>query len=171
MFSCSTTGKRVIYTKLCNTLSTLNLMKSYYITNTNVVSECNEALSICEDDVSSLTPYISKSFNIAPYVNTSENLKKLLQLNVNLSKIEKKPHLIEKLLKLDFEKDIKDHIYFLNNLVTFDNLGAFITKNPMIFYETLDDLNVRVNYLLSKNFNTSQIQHIVLKNPFWLMFR
>lgn len=61
---------------------------------------------------------------------------------------------------------------FLHDLgVPSDELGAFITKNPWIFKEDLDDLQVRVNYLQSKKFSAEMIARIVRRNPCWLSFR
>lgn len=137
-----------------------------------VVKPQETHISAPEDaDLSLITPQFQKSFNIAAYVNNSETLKKFVDLKVNLSKIEKKPSIAEKLLKLNFEKNVKAHIMFLNDHVSEEQISRFITKNPMIFYETIEDLQVRVNYLTSKRFSNEQIKLIVTKNPFWLMFR
>jgi hypothetical protein len=52
-----------------------------------------------------------------------------------------------------------------------DELGVFITKNPCIFKDDLDDLQVRVNYLQSKKFSAEMITRVVRRNPWWLSFR
>lgn len=129
-----------------------------------------EIITICNDDLSFYTNF-PNGFNVASFVNKSDTLQKLLKLNVNLSKIEKKPYVMRKLLQLNFEKDMKDHIVFLAEYISNDDLGYLITKNPEIFTVSLDDLNVRINYLLSKQFNENQIKCIIARNPFWLMFR
>ncbi|KAF9414697.1 hypothetical protein HW555_007475 [Spodoptera exigua] len=129
-----------------------------------------EALSPAVEDLSTITPYFSNTFNLAAYINQSKTLKNLVDLNVNISKIEKKPYIVERFLKLDFEKDMKNHIIFLNNYIDMEDMGNFLTKNPMILCEPLEDLQVRVNYLHSKDFEENQIQRIVMNNPFWLMF-
>lgn len=128
------------------------------------------ALNPVSEDLSTITPYFSNTFNLAAYVNQSETLKNLVNLNVNLSKIEKKTYFVEKFLKLDFDKDMKGHIIYLNDFVGMEEIGDFLTKNPMILCEPLEDLQVRVNYLYSKGFKENQIQRIITKNPFWLMF-
>ncbi|PZC78819.1 hypothetical protein B5X24_HaOG217145 [Helicoverpa armigera] len=134
-------------------------------------SEASEnALRPVSQDLSSITPYFSNTFNLAAYVNNSETLKNLVDLNVNISKIEKKPYIVHKFLTLDFEKDMKNHIIYLNNFVEMDEIGNFLTKNPMILCEKLEDLEVRVNYLQSKAFKNNEIKRIIVKNPFWLMF-
>jgi hypothetical protein len=61
---------------------------------------------------------------------------------------------------------------FLHDLgVPSDELGTFITKNPWIFKEDLDNLQVRVNYLQSKKFSAEMITRVMRKNPYWLLFR
>lgn len=138
--------------------------------NTYIPRE-NSALDVSSDDLSDLTPHFPRTFNVAAYVNKSDTLQKLLSLNINLSKIEKKPHIFEKFLRLDFEKDMKNHILFLSDYVQEEYFADFYTKNPMIFYEDIEDLKVRINYLLSKKFKHHEIQSIISRNPFWLMFK
>ncbi|NP_001380777.1 transcription termination factor 3, mitochondrial isoform X1 [Bombyx mori] len=121
-------------------------------------------------DLSDVTPFLSNTFNLAAYVNHSKTLQNLIDLNVNISKFEKKPYIIEKLLKLDFEKNMKSHIVFLSDYVNMEQMGEFFTKNPMIFCEHLEDLKTRVNYLESKRFSDSEIKRIISKNPYWLNF-
>lgn len=128
-------------------------------------------LETTSEDLSHITPYFSNTFNLAAYVNNSETLKKLVDINVDLSKIEKKPHIVNKILKLDFEKHMKEHIIFLNDYVGLDEVGNFLTKNPLILCEPVQDLQVRVNYLESKGFQNDQIKRIITRNPFWLMFK
>lgn len=65
-----------------------------------------------------------------------------------------------------------DFYRFLHDLgVPSDELGAFITRNPWIFKDDLDDLQVRVNYLQSKKFSAEMIARVVRRNPRWLSFR
>lgn len=131
----------------------------------------SDILQPTSEDLSSVTPYFESTFNLAAYVNNSDTLKNLVNLNVDLSRIEKKPHIVEKILKLDFDRDMKKHIIYLSDFVGMDGIGNFITKNPLILCEALDDLEVRVNYLESKGFKNDQIMRIITANPFWLMFR
>ncbi|CAH2243142.1 transcription termination factor 3, mitochondrial [Pararge aegeria] len=121
-------------------------------------------------DMSEITPYFPESFNLSAYINSSQSLQNLLHLNINLSKIEKQPHIAEKILKLDFNNDMKDHILFLKDYVDMENIGLFITKNPLILCQSIEDLQVRLNYLESKHFSADQIKQIISRNPFWLMF-
>lgn len=133
------------------------------------VSE-TDVMNSVSHDLSSVKPFLPKTYNLAAYVNDSEILKNLLYLNVNLSNLEKKPKVAEKILKLNFN-DIKHHILFLRDNIGSDNVGNFITKNPMILNEPLEDLKIRLFYLESKRFSKEQIQQIILKNAFWLNFR
>lgn len=115
--------------------------------------------------------YFPPTFNLAAYVDKSETLKKFVELGVNLSKIEKRKDLGTFLLKLDFEKDVKGHILFLHDLgVPPEIYGTILTKNIMFLKNSLDDLETRVYYLRSKNFDPDQVKTIVMKDPFWLNF-
>lgn len=145
--------------------------KCFSLIATNDSFIAPKALETMEEDISTVTPNFKDTYNLAAYVNRSETLQNLVHLNVNLSKIEKKPYIAEKILRLDFEKDMKNHILFIQDYVGMDAIGDFITKNPMIFFEDLNDLNTRVNYLSSKHFMEDEIQRIICKNPFWLSFR
>ncbi|XP_068381486.1 transcription termination factor 3, mitochondrial isoform X2 [Eschrichtius robustus] len=90
---------------------------------------------------------------------------------VDLSKIEKHPDAANLLLRLDFEKDIKQILLFLKDLGIEDNqLGTFLTKNYAIFSEDLENLKTRVAYLLSKNFRKVDIAQMVRNAPFLLSF-
>ncbi|GAB0087840.1 Transcription termination factor 3, mitochondrial [Sergentomyia squamirostris] len=116
-------------------------------------------------------PNFSPTFNFASYINKSETLQQLLKLGVDLYKIERRKGLENFLLKLDFEHDMKHVIKFLHDQgISPDRLGQFLTKNPLIFKENCDDLQVRINYLESKKFQRDEIIRIIDNNPFWLMF-
>uniref|UniRef100_A0A8D0Y4N8 Transcription termination factor 3, mitochondrial n=1 Tax=Sus scrofa TaxID=9823 RepID=A0A8D0Y4N8_PIG len=99
------------------------------------VSE-EEAIRIIADP-----PLPPSSFTLRDYVDHSETLQKLVLLGVDLSKIEKHPDAANLLLRLDFEKDIKQILLFLKDLGMEDNqLGTFLTKNYAIFSEDLENL-------------------------------
>ncbi|CAK1603237.1 unnamed protein product [Parnassius mnemosyne] len=137
----------------------------------NVQQKQNNALQTTSEDLSVITSYFPKSFNLAAYVNSSDTLQTLLHLNVNLSKIEKKPFVAEKILKLNFEEeDTKGILMFIKDYVGVEDIGNFLTKNPLILFETVEDLKIRVNYLESKKFKNESIRRIITQNPFWLMF-
>lgn len=73
---------------------------------------------------------------------------------------------------LDFEKDIKNYILFFHDRgLTPVDIADTLTKNPYILREDIDNLKVRINYLTYKKFNEEMILRILLRNPFWLMFR
>ncbi|XP_046685781.1 transcription termination factor 3, mitochondrial-like [Homalodisca vitripennis] len=66
---------------------------------------------------------------------------------------------------------MKLHLRFLHDIgLPAEEFGKFITKNPFIFKQQLDDLQVRVNYLEAKKFTTDAITRIVTANPVWLNF-
>ncbi|XP_049709751.1 transcription termination factor 3, mitochondrial [Elephas maximus indicus] len=129
------------------------------------VSE-EEAIQIIADP-----PLPPVSFTLRDYVDHSETLQKLVLLGVDLSKIEKHPDAANLLLRLDFEKDIKQILLFLKDLGIEDNqLGPFLTKNYAIFSEDLENLRMRVTYLQSKNFSKADITQMVRNAPFLLNF-
>ncbi|XP_015341468.1 transcription termination factor 3, mitochondrial isoform X1 [Marmota marmota marmota] len=116
-------------------------------------------------------PLPPDSFTLRDYVDHSETLQKLVLLGVDLSKIEKHPDAANLLLRLDFEKDIKQILLFLKDLGLEDNqLGTFLTKNYAVFSEDLENLKIRVAYLQSKNFNKTDIAQMVRNAPFLLNF-
>uniref|UniRef100_A0A8I5N0L4 Transcription termination factor 3, mitochondrial n=1 Tax=Papio anubis TaxID=9555 RepID=A0A8I5N0L4_PAPAN len=97
--------------------------------------------------------------------------QKVEEPGVDLSKIEKHAEAANLLLRLDFEKDIKQMLLFLKDVGIEDNqLGAFLTKNHAIFSEDLENLKIRVAYLLSKNFSKADVAQMVRKAPFLLNF-
>lgn len=58
--------------------------------------------------------------------------------------MEKRQAAAQLLLKLDFEKDIAKILLFLKDVGVEDNhLGAFLTKNPYILREEVEDLQTR----------------------------
>lgn len=55
--------------------------------------------------------------------------------------------------------------------VAAEDLGRWLTINPLIFREKFDDLQTRLNYLQTMRFTPDQITRIISKNPNWLLFR
>lgn len=137
----------------------------------NALKEKKSVLSETQEDFSDFAKYLPETFNFAPYVNKSETLSNLVKLGVDLHKLEKKYGVLETICKLEFESDMKAHLTFLSDYVETSNLGYFLTKNPMIFKEPIDDLETRINYLESKNFTIPMIQRIISTNPYWLNYR
>ncbi|KAH0617551.1 hypothetical protein JD844_015927 [Phrynosoma platyrhinos] len=116
-------------------------------------------------------PLPFESFTLQDYVDSSETLQKLVLLGVDLSKVEKRPGAGQLLLKLDFEKDIKKILLFLKDVgVEDERLGAFLTKNPYILKEDVENLETRVAYLISKKFSKEAIARMVSGAPYLLLF-
>jgi len=107
-----------------------------------------------------------KSFNLAAYVNESETLSNLVKLGVDLSKIDEDVENAEYLVKLNFETGVQPYLLFLHKMGVSDgDVGSCITRNPGIFRETLDDLDVRVNYLEMKKFPRDAVTRVIVKAP------
>lgn len=140
---------------------------------TNILQRRNKTpTSVLEpdsQDVSHVSPIIRPAYNFAAYIDTSEILQKLLSLGVDFYKLEGAKTFPSFLLQLDYEKDIEPYIRFLlDKGIRKDKLGRFITLNVNIFKENFDDLEVRINYLESKNFKPEVITKIINVNPKWL---
>ena len=123
---------------------------------------------LSELELASITPALpKKSFNLAPYVNDSEVLSNLVKIGVDLSKLESEDmEVADRLVKMDFEKDIKPLIVFLHrNGVKNDDIGSCITRNARLLLEPLDNMQVRVNYLEAKKFSSEEIARIISKEP------
>eukprot|EP00062_Callorhinchus_milii_P003954 gi/632941837/ref/XP_007886088.1/ PREDICTED: mTERF domain-containing protein 1, mitochondrial [Callorhinchus milii] len=111
------------------------------------------------------------SFTLRDYVDQSDTLSKLVLLGVDLSKLEQRPNVANMLLRLDFDKNVKECLLFLKDLgVEEHQFGAFLTKNPFILTESLGNLQKRVSYLQSKKFNKEAIARMVSKAPYLLNF-
>lgn len=111
------------------------------------------------------------SFTLRDYVDHSEVLRKLVLIGVDLSRLEQRPHLATAILKLDFEKDVKDKLFFLKDVgVENHQLGSFVTKNPYILVVDIESLQKRVSYLKSKKFSKESIARMVSGAPYLLNF-
>lgn len=114
-------------------------------------------------------PMLRPSFNLAAYVQKSETLQQFIKLGVNLNRLDKL-NVGQFIANLDFKRDVEAHILLLTKDigVPIEQLGNFFTKNPRILKESLDDIQVRVNYLELKRFTRDEIVTIITRNPFWL---
>lgn len=133
----------------------------------------SSVLAPVEDETSiDVETNIAPTFNFAAYVMRSQTLQQLLKLGVDLYRIERRNDLMEYLLPLDFDRDMKQHILFLTKHVGVspECLGNLLTKSPRIFSHSLEDLQTRINYLESKRFTADEIRSIVERNPLWLLF-
>ncbi|GMT34898.1 hypothetical protein PFISCL1PPCAC_26195 [Pristionchus fissidentatus] len=126
-------------------------------------------------DTSLLPPSHSRS--LAPYVNHVPLLRVLVDIGVDLFEIEcKYPAVPRRLLRLPYSEarskirwlvSIGDLNYFLLGF-TPDSLGEYLTRNPFVLLQNLDDLKTRVNYLESIKFTRPEILKLVSEFRFWL---
>ena len=139
--------------------------------DTPAVVHSAESELLVEPYLQSYTPVLpEQSFNLAPYVNESETLSNLVKLGVDLSKIENDSMVANALVKMDFSREVKPLLLFLNRIgVTDRDIGKCITKCPGILRESLEDMQVRVNYLESKKFSLEAIAKVVSSQPMILM--
>ncbi|XP_012538097.1 transcription termination factor 3, mitochondrial [Monomorium pharaonis] len=152
----------------------LNL-KSGLIVREDYLDDCDvnppHPLDTCTEDLSDIGPPLTPTFSFAKYANKSRTIQELVKLGVSLYKFEAKEGMVQYILNLDFEQNVKPYIRFLHDCgVPADYLGEFVTKNPDIFKQDMDDLHTRIRYLRAHNFSMSMIQTILCKNPNWLLF-
>lgn len=116
-------------------------------------------------------PMLRPTYNLAAYVQKSETLQQLMKLGVNLDRLDAK-NIGDFIANLDFKRDVEPYILLLTKDigVPADIIGKFLTNNPDILKESLDDLQVRVNYLQLKRFTQEQIASIISRNQFWLNY-
>lgn len=115
-------------------------------------------------------PALPKAFNLAAYANKSATVQRFVQLGVDLSVLEKKG-LGQEIIELDFEKDVEPVIRFLTSHgVPAERLGWWFTKNPYLFRQPLENLQVRIDYLLSKRFSQEAVTRILSNAPRFLAY-
>jgi len=128
-------------------------------------------LDKCTEDISDIGPYLTPTFTFAKYANKSHTIQEMVKLGISLYKFETKPEIFQFILGLDFDRDVKPYIRFLHDCgVPADYLGQFLTKNPYILKEDMDDLHTRIRYLRAHAFTADMIKIIVSKNPNWLLY-
>ncbi|CAF4077746.1 unnamed protein product, partial [Rotaria sp. Silwood1] len=114
----------------------------------------------------SLRPF---TFDLAYLINESLTLKRFIEMGVDIYRWNQPNIKAKYILTLNFERDCIQHIIFLNELgIKNKYLAQYLSYNPWIFKENLDDLYVRINYLKSKGFNQENIHDILIRAPYLL---
>ena len=99
----------------------------------------------------------------------SVTLKRFIEMGVDVYRWNQPNDKAKYILTLDFERDCLQHLVFLNELgIKNKHLAEYLSYNPWIFKETIDDLRVRVNYLSSKGFSSEEINQICTRAPYLL---
>lgn len=113
-----------------------------------------------------------QTYTLSPLVNDSELLRNLVDVGVKLSRLESRHNVADWLLKLNWDADVKPRLRFLTETcnVPLTELGDFLSGNPWILQQSLDDLRLRIGYLEKKNFSKEAIGRIVDKARYWLNF-
>ena len=120
-----------------------------------------------ELDIEQLRPAVRPVvYNLAYFVNENVVLQKFIEMGVMIRKWDEDREIGEFVNKLDLEKDVKPRLIFLHDIkIPPEKFGFVITKNPMIFKKSLDDLFDIVNYLSRKQFDQFAIRDIVCHAP------
>lgn len=114
-------------------------------------------------------PMFRPTYHLAAYVTKSPTLQKLLKMGVNLHNFDRDIKKATFIASLDFDRHIKEHITFLTEIgLSLPDISRILTYNPMILQQSLDDLRIRVNYLISKRFTPENVTQIVKHNIRWL---
>jgi len=129
--------------------------------------EIHQSLEVYINELSpSIRPF---TFDLAYLINESATLKRFIEMGVDVYRWNQPNAKAKYILTLDFERDCLHHLVFLNGLgIKNKDLSQFLSYNPWIFKETLDDLNVRINYLESKGFTRDDIRDICIRAPYLL---
>ncbi|XP_022101468.1 transcription termination factor 3, mitochondrial-like [Acanthaster planci] len=129
-----------------------------------------ESPTVLEEFIQPLLP--TESLSLAAYADHSPTLQKLTELGVDLSKVEKKAKIGNALIKMDFDRDIKDKIVLLDSagVTSSKSLGRFLTINPFVLTEDLENLETRLRYLRSKKFSDDAITQVLTRAPYFLSF-
>ena len=113
----------------------------------------------------------SQSLTLASYADHSVTLQKLVELGVDLSKVEKRVDIGNDLIKMDFDKHLKDKIIFLHRVgISGEDLGRLLTINPFVLTEELDNLETRIQYLGAKKFSEDAITQVLTRAPYFISF-
>lgn len=111
------------------------------------------------------------SFSLRDYVDQSETLSKLVQLGVSLWKLEQRPNVGSLLLRLDFETDVAPKLFFLKDIGVDDSrFGYIFSHNPFLLTESIENLETRVNFLVSKKFSLETVASMISRAPYLLNF-
>jgi hypothetical protein len=123
-----------------------------------------------EDIIKELKPaYRPFVYNLAYFSNDSKTLKKFIEMGIQIRDWDREREVAEFVLRLDFNRDVAPYLVFLHDLgIKSKAQSKIIQKNPMLFKESLDDLQIRINYLQSKKFSPEDICEIIAKAPKWL---
>ncbi|CAL7944005.1 unnamed protein product [Xylocopa violacea] len=128
-------------------------------------------LDPCDEDLSHIGPNLTPTYNFVKFADQSQTIQQLVKLGVELYKLERDKEVVKMFRSLDFDRDMKPHIQFLHDCgIKPENLGHFITRNPKIFKEDMDDLHTRIRYLRAHNFTPEMIETIISRHPPWLSF-
>ncbi|XP_022693248.1 transcription termination factor 3, mitochondrial-like isoform X1 [Varroa jacobsoni] len=127
-------------------------------------------------------PGIRPVYNVAALADKVEVIQKLIHLGVSMYEWDKKPHITQNIIKLDWNRDCEPRIELLVNHGGVDpaDLSIILTKNPLLLCEEFQLLDTRIKYLqaeISTKWNeggwgmkSNEIGRIITKDPFWLSF-
>uniref|UniRef100_A0A914WHN7 Uncharacterized protein n=1 Tax=Plectus sambesii TaxID=2011161 RepID=A0A914WHN7_9BILA len=118
-------------------------------------------------DPESLPPTHTRT--LANLVNHYEMLQNLVELGMDLFSVELRTKMAPTLAKLNWERDVAPRLRLLLKIgMDMTELGDYLTRNPFILIQEMQDLVARINYLESKRFTKSEVLRIATKSRYWL---
>lgn len=122
-----------------------------------------------ERRVKSLRPSVRPVvYNLAYFANSNPVVRTLIEMGVIVRQWDKDTKISSFVLKLDLERDVKPRLVFLHDIgLPASSHAQVITKNPSIFKESIENMNIRIDYLKSKKFSEEAIKTIIIKAPIW----
>ncbi|CAG9533625.1 unnamed protein product [Cercopithifilaria johnstoni] len=110
------------------------------------------------------------SWSIAHYVNHLPVLQVLVELGMDLFEVDSVTCIGRKLMKLDWESEVRPKLVWLIHQVgmPINDVGSYLTRNPYFLLQDLESMQVRLNYLYTKQLTKAKILKIVKNNRFWL---
>ena len=112
-----------------------------------------------------LVPARAHGFHL--YVNESETLQQLLKLGIDLDVIHNfNRDIANQILRMDMQRDILPRLLFFKELgLSGEQISYMFNRNAFLFTESMDDMQVRLNYLESKKFSPECIARIAHQTP------
>ncbi|VDM97736.1 unnamed protein product [Thelazia callipaeda] len=112
------------------------------------------------------------SWSIAHYVNHLPVLQILVELGVDLFEVLIYFMFTVSILtfRFNWEKDVKPKLIWLVHQVgmPISDVGSYLTRNPYFLLQSLENMQVRLNYLYAKRLCKTKVLKIVKNSRFWL---
>ncbi|KAK0053887.1 transcription termination factor 3 mitochondrial [Biomphalaria pfeifferi] len=153
-----------------NELSDLNMKQGVVSVHEKGIEPHTSSDEVQNVDEFTLPELSRTSMSLVPYVKRSLTLQKLVMLGVDLDKVQRVKEVSELLLKSDFKKDLLPLFKFLSSIkVPVKDMGKIFTENPLLFKENVQNLELRVGYMIHKKFSLKDIASMAIRCSIFLL--